>query len=442
MPTRGSLRRGRRHRRREVQVWRFIVPLISLVLTVYIAETFLHLLFIVPEPLARHYFLGVRQCGARLQVRQTEYTSELRYNRYGFRESDGAAFTQPTPETILFLGDSFVEGFGVSEQERFSNLVAAQLRQATSQPWRSINAGQLATQPIDYFHNLVDFGLALRPRLVVMTVFVGNDFINAAGCTPTPDDRVSDVLPAPPASTLWNVLRLGYLSALGSAVTTGRGGIMRTVRNDDFWAAYFRRPVDEDLILDLAHVTAEEYQRYTAAMKPEIVQASLGGRLNPSFLTEALIQHHALEQATSQPSSMYTPNDVTSVVEVLSTARDLAAERQIGFLVVILPDIYQVYPAETEQFLMKDLDLPVLFPRIAAVAQLHRDLTDALAAESVPTLDCTAALRAADARTFYIYDQHLTAAGHQVVSRELVARLQASDLLAPPTTQATRPTAP
>ena len=142
-------------KRRKIWAWRVLILLSSLIVSAYAAEFALRRAYTLPTSIARRYPMGPRQLGAELRLRQLDFEVVVRYNSYGFRDSS----FDPTPpadaRTVLFLGDSFVEGHGVEEQARFSNLLIDRLRQRYGTAWRGVNAGQIATQPIDYFQNLI-----------------------------------------------------------------------------------------------------------------------------------------------------------------------------------------------------------------------------------------------------------------------------------------------
>ena len=64
-----------------------------------------------------------------VQCRQTsaEYDVAVRINHQGLRDVPHAYTKPPGTTRILFLGDSFVFGYGVEEAQRFTNLVQDQL---------------------------------------------------------------------------------------------------------------------------------------------------------------------------------------------------------------------------------------------------------------------------------------------------------------------------
>ncbi|MBL8752160.1 MAG: hypothetical protein JNK15_02570 [Planctomycetes bacterium] len=85
----------------------------------------------------------------------------------GFRNATALERTD-----VLFVGDSQTWGFGVGRDATF----AALLHQATGQATYQMANGSWG--PVQYVE-LVRQGLALRPRHVVVTVYLGNDLVDA-----------------------------------------------------------------------------------------------------------------------------------------------------------------------------------------------------------------------------------------------------------------------
>jgi hypothetical protein len=74
--------------------------------------------------------------GARGELRHYDYSVECRVNRFGFRDREPTA-KNPDEWRVGVLGDSFVAGMGVREEDRFSNIFAAAVRevQPTASVW-------------------------------------------------------------------------------------------------------------------------------------------------------------------------------------------------------------------------------------------------------------------------------------------------------------------
>ena len=140
----------------------------ALLVSLYLVEGALRLYYVLPTPLARYYPLGLGVAGSSISTHQREYDVTLTYNLAGFRDAEIPSRKVADTMRILFLGDSFVEGFGVEVRERFSSLVVRMLDRPGPLRYEAVNAAQAATDPLSYYDNLITFGLALRPDAVVM----------------------------------------------------------------------------------------------------------------------------------------------------------------------------------------------------------------------------------------------------------------------------------
>ena len=95
------------------------------------------------------------------------------FNSRGFNDRERAvARPGHVSYRVVALGDSFVVGV-VPQRENFLSRVEAQL--STRAPVEVINMGVAGTDPQDYLSVLADEGLAYRPDLVLVNLFIGND---------------------------------------------------------------------------------------------------------------------------------------------------------------------------------------------------------------------------------------------------------------------------
>src|SRR5262245_5879731 len=148
--------------------------LASMLLSLALAEVAVRLLvtvrdvgpvFSVPDP-----WFGKRLKPNLSAVRTTpEFTMRLTTNSFGFR---GPQTDRLPLHAILFLGDSFTMGYGVSDGEEYPALIAAALQQryAKSAP-PVINAGIGNSGNGFWLKILARYGEAIQPRVVVMQVF-------------------------------------------------------------------------------------------------------------------------------------------------------------------------------------------------------------------------------------------------------------------------------
>jgi hypothetical protein len=101
------------------------------------------------------------------------------YNDWAVRDRPRSVTRPPDVRfRSAFVGDSFLEGY----------YVPLPLTALVEQAWKAggrtdveaINLGIAATSPIQYYYRIKDVALALKPDVIVVTVFAGNDFVTTS----------------------------------------------------------------------------------------------------------------------------------------------------------------------------------------------------------------------------------------------------------------------
>ena len=161
--------------------------------------------------------------GSRSTYQTSEFDVTMAFNRYGRRDAEWSEETVADPRGILVIGDSFVLGNAVEEQETIPARIEASLAER-GDAREVLNFGIPGRGPPEYARLLE---LALREgfgaRAVVVGLFVGNDFDPIVY---EPQVRpAADPPPAPAGSALlrWLRMRAGQSTrAVGLALTLGR----------------------------------------------------------------------------------------------------------------------------------------------------------------------------------------------------------------------------
>lgn len=109
-----------------------------------------------------------------------EFDVRIRVNELGFREGelDRGHLTERRP--FLFVGDSYFWGWGVEKEERVSERFAAALLAAGGEAVPAVNLSMPGWGGRRYSEVTELFGDRLHPRLVIVGLFVGNDFLDDA----------------------------------------------------------------------------------------------------------------------------------------------------------------------------------------------------------------------------------------------------------------------
>ena len=105
-----------------------------------------------------------------VEVRAGEASFTYSTDLHGFRNT----MPWPAQADIVAVGDSFVFGFGVNDDQTWIRLLADSLPGS-----RVINLGLPGQGPQQYLRAYEKFGVALKPKLLLFGLFPGNDVVDA-----------------------------------------------------------------------------------------------------------------------------------------------------------------------------------------------------------------------------------------------------------------------
>lgn len=116
------------------------------------------------HPTLHHALVPNSQC----TYRSKEWSVKFTVNSLGLRDRE---YTRQTPQgtaRIIVVGDSFTEGFGVSEQDNFSSKLAVLLNTTADKPIEVLNAGVMGYSPTLEYLALKHKLLNLKPDIVIL----------------------------------------------------------------------------------------------------------------------------------------------------------------------------------------------------------------------------------------------------------------------------------
>ena len=99
---------------------------------------------------------------------------EVRSNNLGMRGADVGPKQNASERRILMIGDSFVWGMGVAEQQAIPAQLEQRLR-ATSRNVLLGNAGMWGTSPREWGYTVDRFRQSFQPDAIVAVIYLGND---------------------------------------------------------------------------------------------------------------------------------------------------------------------------------------------------------------------------------------------------------------------------
>jgi hypothetical protein len=333
-------------------------------------------------------------------VRDERGLFELRLNADGLR-GPAIAPRPPGDRTlrVAFLGDSFLFGAGVRDEELLTSRVAALLGE------RGLASEVFNLSAADYGTGqelllLRRFGEALAPDVVVLGAYPQNDLINdyegLSGLTRlSPGDVVRPYL-VPEAGQL-------------------------RIRHARPAAAFLRRHSRLYAVLERRVIGAAE-ARGIRWLLPAVAAEDPAARLRRG---EAPLEQQEIFR--SHPDDHRWERAWQRSFQLLDAFRE--ACRQLGArpIVLVIPDLHQVARAA------RDVELDLLAREIAATpldAWLDWDLperrmSEHLAARGVEALILLPQFRSAAraGATLYLRDAHLAPAGHELAARQVAAAI-------------------
>jgi len=322
---------------------------------------------------------------------------------------------------IVVLGDSFMEAYQVQLEEalpfRLQEILAPRKVEV-------INLGVGGYGTAQELLALREEGLRYSPDLVVLAFFVGNDILDNSRplqdlLLGEDDPRVYGrpyALATDLASELgWVPPEIERARALEEQKRRGREGL-RAIGN-------FLQPVMLGSALERA---AGSLLSRFEGRSPEDPNLGLGWPFLEAFSPE--LGHSGLSAMDYQ--KLWGGAWLVTRRLLLET-KSLAAANGASFLVMVVPDFFQVEPRYLAAMTRENPGLRIDATRI------NRELERFCAAHAIEFFDPTNTLAAAEARRegpfFYqIEDHHWNSAGHALVASELTQHLEDRGLVPPP----------
>lgn len=374
----------------------------------------------MPNKLPKVASTGSYLAGKQITIKQYEFNTQYKFNSNGFRERDFREYDINKSKTrILVLGDSFAEGWGVDQKDRFSDLLTKQLNNTYNKKVESMNLGQTATGPIAYFANLMDFGLAFQPDIVIFTLFTGNDFmLGRESGIPTPWRHINynrETFSEPAYDIFLSKIGLPLIGSLFYEVTNKQKILVRKSYNG-YWQEFFKRPVDRELFMSLSNISSNQLETSLTQLDPKFVNLSLSGQLNPGTLTIAL---NNLSTKSKIESTYYNIDDYKNVIYIIQESKRIAEAHGATFIVLVIPDIYDIEKKDFSIYLEKTLKYPTLPKRLNEALYLKEKIIQEMTQKKIITIDMTQQFMAHKESVYYLYDNHINSDGHKLIANEL-----------------------
>lgn len=303
-----------------------------------------------------------------------------KYNSVGLRDENYNPSSNPDKFRILMLGDSFTEGVGVEEKNIFSFVVENQIDAEI------INAGVRKYAPLLEYLYLKNFGLQLKPNLVILNLNV-TDLIET-------DKYYQSIIRDSNGE-------IAYVTA------PGRHFLPLSLRiflwNNSRLYGYFQERVFPTVYRTYQAVKSGSSQNQTKPIYSDRQFNMFSLFVDPAFETEY-----------QKLSSL--------IFEDLAATKQLLDQHNIPLLIVIQPTAIDVTPDEWKD-LNDTFSLALKFPGDYPVDNnYYRDLERYLNHNDIPFINLTAAFRQNSSPQnllFFPHDGHWNAKGHAVAAKEI-----------------------
>jgi len=290
-------------------------------------------------------------------------------NEIGLR---GKEIGNKTKNSILLVGDSFVFGYGVSEDERIGDVLESELENV-----EAISVGFVGDAGPDslYLYTKKE-GLSLKPDLILLFLFPYNDLSDIEKTVWAIQDNEIQSVKMPDRTVIDGYLRRSDTPLKYRIPLLGDSHLFQFVFDRiDILTVRLRRKIS--LRLGLIQTAVEDHEKFRDCLYREICEGKWD---EAKFKTERIFR----------------------------LFKQLSAENQIPVLAVTIPLEAQVFGSEQTETLFRQL----------------------LRRENIEFLDLTQAIRDSgqSGSDLFLADGHWTAKGHEVSAKAVADWLQTLQL--------------
>lgn len=348
--------------------------------------------------------------------RSLEFHYTFQTNERGLRYRTLPEAIPADGRRIFVCGDSFVEGTGVEEGERFTDLLEARFGSSTNRIY-FINGGLAGTGPYEYARVFLGVGLQYHPDSLLICLYA-NDVANTfAG-------EGSDPFESPPP-------RSGFRKAVHRIAPR----IYTLMKSAQWRRQYARQTRTTDFMETVRQKAAERgvpkarIDAWTATVPPLLVAAVNRGEFNGTILSNGLLYPECWTDSIDVNSD--AANDKwRNMTRILTGLTARCREAGISVALVYIPSDLQYDPASHAAGNLWTLTgTTVRAEWLSGTTEVQRRLAAWAAQLRLPYLDLTPACREAVYKGQHLtwpMDGHWTREGHALAAHEIGAWLHDS----------------
>jgi hypothetical protein len=371
-----------------------------------------------------------------LDVRMTcdEFDVGIVTNSQGLRESAFVPAQHPDRFRVVVVGDSMTFGWGVEHDETYVKIAERRLRDVHGRPDIDvINMGRPGANPVDYLRFVRQYAAKLQPDAIVVGFGIGND------CPVSSPLRLKNQQDVEAAFAEHieraeqhdqGLLKYSFLLRLLHANLYRRLATVPPVSSEGMLGPIFGEPnpLDPQLLareFERADGETELRRRYEFLKQGGWIEKGLDWRLNPWLVQTVLMNPTGSADALAvrEKTLPRMRREWLLCEKLLAEIKSSSEEIGTDFLVIAIPQAYQVTAASVEFLRKTDCDAP---DAILETRRVNDWLNEFCRQQGVVCVDPLSQLRGSEERAalYYPEDGHLTPQGQAVLGEMLAEALK------------------
>jgi hypothetical protein len=346
---------------------------------------------------------------AEVTHKSNEFEYIYKTNSWGLRNPEIPLQKPEGTTRLAIVGDSFVAGLGVADDEVFPRLLEDRLSESsgpgTIQVLNLGRAGSSAIREADLYETV---GRPFQPDAVVLAVFLGNDLVEIL------EEHNAEELKAwTPPGLLRGLVYRAYpnlyleLAMQKAARASEQTGEARS--KEELWefvrAAAQRKGLEPDPV-------RARFER----MPQDVIDDTRKGLFSQSTFLLACVEPDRLVKGLS-PDEDFLVSAWPRLKNQLERMKRLAEADETRFLIVLIPHAAQVDPAAWE--FCERIGFQMRKDWLTEPSFLQNEIPAWCETHQVPCLDLTPKLREASDPVYYPKDGHWNPRGHELVAKWL-----------------------
>ena len=263
---------------------------------------------------------------SRAVYKTAEFDCVAHINKYGFRGTENRLL----PGQVVVIGDSFVFGWGVSDDETWPTKLQDDLSK-TGAPLKVYNLGRPGADPEDYLDIARAYVPVLKPKVLLVSLLQADDLVQLLQRRSRKIENHDD------ASVTRSISRTAE-EAFPGLISVARSIQHPTIMATSTWEA--------DVKFRIQHSTFfKVFNERMAMLPPDIRTLTETGNINPAIIAGAAEDPREFISPYEEPEASWVEERLTKIVEELKSL----VEENGGTLVLLSMPRGEYFLSETRK---------------------------------------------------------------------------------------------